>query len=59
MRAARSSTPPAMSIRELIARTVFWKSRLRPSRSVPRAMLSCFEGTHACVPSGEIAAAPR
>ena len=34
-------------MRELIARTVFWKLRLSPLRSVPRAMLSCFDGTDA------------
>ena len=45
--------------RELIARTVFWKFRFAPLRSVPRAMLSCFDGTHAVVPSGEITSAPR
>ena len=46
-------------MRELIARTVFWKLSPVPSRSAPRLMLSCFDGTQACVPSGEIAAAPR
>ena len=46
-------------MRELMARTVFWKLRFRPSRPAPRAMLSCFEGTQACVPSGEMTAAPR
>ena len=34
-------------MRELIARTVFWKLRPRPSRSVPRWTLSCFDGTQA------------
>ena len=46
-------------MRELTARTVLWKSSGRPSRSPPRLMLSCFDGTHACVPSGEMAIAPR
>ena len=34
-------------MRELIARTVFWKFRPRPSRSAPRLMLSCLDGTQA------------
>ena len=59
MRIARSSAPLASTMRELIARTVFWKFSPMPLRSDPRLMLSCLEGTHACVPSGEIAAAPR
>ena len=49
----------ARSIRELTARTVFWKFSALPSRSVPRLMLSSLDGTQACVASGEIAAAPR
>ena len=42
--------------REVIARTVFWKSRFAPLRSVPRWTLSCFEGTQAL---GRRARAPR
>jgi hypothetical protein len=46
-------------MRELIARTVFWKSSAGRCAARPRSTLSCFDGTQACVPSGEIAAAPR
>ena len=46
-------------MRELIARTVLWKLSPVPSRSAPRLMLSCLDGTQAWVASGEIAAAPR
>ena len=46
-------------MREEMARTVFWKSRPWPLRRVPRLTLSCLEGTHADLPSGEIVAAPR
>ena len=46
-------------MRELIARTLFWKFRPWALRSVPRLMLSCLEGTQALRPSGEITAAAR
>jgi hypothetical protein len=46
-------------MRDAIARTVFWKFRLAPLRSVPRRTLSCFEGTQAARPSGDSATAPR
>jgi hypothetical protein len=47
-------------MRELMARTVFWKSSACwPLRSVPRLMLSCLDGTQALRPSGEMTAAPR
>ena len=49
----------ARSMRELMARTVFWRFRLPPLRSVPRLTLSFFDGTQADVPSGEITAGPR
>ena len=45
---------PARSMRELIARTVFWKLSAWPSRRVPRLTLSCLDGTQAERPSGEI-----
>ena len=48
-----------MSLRELMARTVFWKSSGCPSRRGPRLMLSCLDATHALVPVGEITGAPR
>ncbi len=47
---ARARSPRhcvARSMRELMARTVFWKFRLPPLRSVPRLMLSCLDGTQA------------
>ena len=47
------------SMREVMARTVFWKLRFEPLRSEPRRMLSCFEGTQAVAPSGDSATAPR
>ena len=46
-------------MREVMARTVFWKLRLAPLRSVPRLTLSCLEGTQALQPSGDSAIAPR
>ena len=46
-------------MRELIARTVFWKLSPSPSRRTPRFTLSCLDGTRAERPSGEIATAPR
>ena len=54
IRAPKLSVLVARSMRELIARTVFWKLRLPPLRSVPRLMLSFFDGTQAEAPSGEI-----
>ena len=59
MRAAKSSWFVARLMRELTARTVFWKFSALPSRSVPRWMLSILDGTHACDASGEMTAAPR
>ena len=40
-------------MRELMARTVFWKSRFWPLRRVPRRTLSCLEGTQALAPFGD------
>ena len=59
MRAPKVSLSVARSIRELIERTVFWKFRLPPLRSVPRLTLSFFEGTQPDRPSGEITTGPR
>jgi hypothetical protein len=52
MRATRFSPPPATSISETIARTMLSKSSMRPSRCMPRAMLSFFDGTAMKRPSG-------
>ena len=57
--AGSSSSPVARSMRDTMARTVVSKVNWTPSRALPRLMLSCFDGTQICVPSGEMAGTPR
>ena len=59
VRAVSSRINLANNSEDLAARTVFWKFSPLWSRSPPRLMLSSFDGTQACVPSGEITMAPR